>query len=75
MGKILVEYCPDGLSNIAQILIRSTITASMIAGDESTSQYAIDSIAELLEENIEMLESDLKIINKLRKEGVSFIEI
>lgn len=75
MSRILIEYQPFGLSTISKMLIRSTITASMIAGDSSTSQYDIDYIAKVLEENIEMMESDLKIINKLRKEGVSFIEI
>ena len=75
MSRILIEYQPFGLSTISKMLIRSTITASMIAGDSSTSQYNIDYIAKVLEENIEMMESDLKIINKLTKEGVSFIEI
>ena len=40
-----------------------------------TAQYEIDSVITLLEENIEMLKSDLKIIEKLKKEGVSYIEI
>ena len=79
MSRILIEYQPFGLSTISKVLIRSCITPSMIstmeAVEETTSHYDIDSIIRLLEENEKVLKSDLKIINKLRKEGVAYIEI
>ena len=82
MSRILIEYQPFGLSTISKILIRSSIPASMVSNavelglnGNDTAQYEIDSVIRLLEENIEMMKSDLEIIEKLKKEGVDYIEI
>jgi hypothetical protein len=80
--RILIEYQPFGLSTVSKILIRSCITPTMLATCNEmghvvpqTGHYDIDSVIRLLEENIEMMKTDLEIIEKLQKEGVSYIEI
>lgn len=69
MSKIIVEYMPL-ISAKAQKLIKSHVTPSMIAGDESTSQYDIDMVKECLEEY--NLTADLQMIRSLK---VHYIEI
>lgn len=79
MSRIIVEYNPP-LSVRVQKIIRNEVTASMISNDEMTSQYAIGIVRECLSEiarqNIEDFEvdSDIELINKLIREGVSFVE-
>jgi hypothetical protein len=71
MSRILIEYNPP-LSMVAQKLIRDNITESMRSNDETSAQYDIDMVAELLEEYDEY--EDLELINKFREEGVHYIE-
>jgi hypothetical protein len=71
MSRILIEYNPP-LSMVAQKLIRDNITESMRSNDETSAQYDIDMVAELLEEYDE--NEDLELINKFREEGVHYIE-
>jgi predicted house-cleaning noncanonical NTP pyrophosphatase (MazG superfamily) len=71
MSRILIEYNPP-LSMVAQKLIRDNITESMRSNDETSAQYDIDMVAELLEEYDK--HKDLELIDKLREEGVHYIE-
>jgi hypothetical protein len=71
MSRILIEYNPP-LTIVAQKLIRDNITESMRSNDETSAQYDIDMVAELLEEYDE--NEDLELINKFREEGVHYIE-
>lgn len=76
MSKIIIEYFPEGLSHRGVTIIRENISASMMSSDESTFQYEIGQCKEELETKIyENSFEDLLIINRLIKEGVSFIEI
>ena len=71
MSRIIVEYNP-ALSIKAQKLIRADVTPSMVSNDETSAQYEIDMVAELLEQYDEP--TDLKLVNELIKEGVHYIE-
>jgi predicted house-cleaning noncanonical NTP pyrophosphatase (MazG superfamily) len=71
MSRILIEYNPP-LTIVAQKLIRDNITESMRSNDETSAQYDIDMVAELLEEYDK--HKDLELIDKLREEGVHYIE-
>ena len=71
MSRIIIEYNPT-LTKKAEKLIRNNVTESMRSNDESSAQYDIDMVADLLEEYDEY--EDLVLINKIREEGVHFIE-
>ena len=71
MSRIIIEYNPK-LTKQAEKLIRNNVTESMRSNDESSAQYDIDMVADLLEEYDEY--EDLVLINKIREEGVHFIE-
>jgi len=71
MGRILIEYNPP-LSAIGTKLIEENISPSMTSNDESSHQYDIDMVAELLEENDRI--DDLTLINQYREENVNYIE-
>lgn len=71
MARILVEYNPP-ISIEAQQLIRNKVTESMRSNDETSCQYAIDMVAELLKERD--MYDDLKIVQDLINEGVDYIE-
>jgi hypothetical protein len=71
MARILVEYNPP-ISIESQQLIRNKVTESMRSNDETSCQYAIDTVAELLEERD--MYDDINIIQKLISEGVDYIE-
>ena len=71
MSRIIIEYNPQ-LSVITQKLIEANITPSMSSNDESSHQYDIDMVAELLEENNRI--DDLTIINQYREDDVNYIE-
>jgi len=73
MGKIIIEYQPSLLSNKAKHLIKAVVTPSMVAGDESTSQYHIDQCKETCEEY--NLTNDVIIINNFILDDVSYIEL
>lgn len=76
MSKIIIEYFPEGLSQQGMNLIRKNISASMMSSDESTFQYEINQVNELLESvDYEHSFKDLLLITKLLEENVSFIEI
>ena len=71
MSRIIIEYNPK-LTKRAEKLIRNNVTESMRSNDESSAQYDIDMVADLLEEYDEY--EDFELINKIREEGVHFIE-
>ena len=72
MNRILIEYNPN-LSAIGTKTIENAITPSMSSNDGSSHQYDIDMVAECLKEN--NLIDDLSTIDKLREEGVHYIEM
>lgn len=73
MSKIIIEYFPEKLSEKARKLIRTNISPSMTAHDDSSSQYAIDICKDICEEY--ELTKDVILINHLILNDVSYIEI
>lgn len=74
MSRIVIEYNPP-LSIDSQKLIRKEITPSMISHDETSCQYEINMVADLLLAQDEMAnQKDLHMINDLIIDGVSYIE-
>ena len=74
MSRIIIEYNPP-LSIDSQKLIRKEITPSMISNDETSCQYEISMVADLLLAQEEMAnQKDLQMINDLIIDGVSYIE-
>ncbi len=74
MSRIVIEYNPP-LSIDSQKLIRKEITPSMISNDETSCQYEINMVADLLLAQEEMTnQKDLHMINDLIIDGVSYIE-
>jgi hypothetical protein len=73
MNTFKVEYMPALLSPNAFAVIKQNINPSMIASDESTGQYELDTILEL--EDL-FKEQDLKILKNLKeKYNIHYIEI
>lgn len=74
MSRIIVEYNP-AISEETQTLIRNEVTPSMISNDETSCQYEISIVADVVERQGEMTNTkDLFLINDLINDGVSFIE-
>lgn len=74
MSRIIVEYNPQ-ISEETQTLIRNEVTPSMISSDETSCQYEISIVADVVERQGEMTNNkDLLLINDLINDGVSFIE-
>jgi hypothetical protein len=71
MSRIIIEYNPV-LSKESEKLIRDNVTPSMISNDESSCQYEISIVAELLSDYGETDDADY--INGLINDDVSFIE-
>lgn len=71
MARIVVEYNP-AITKESERLIRDNVTPSMISNDESSCQYEISIVAELLLEYGE--NDDADYINGLINDNVSFIE-
>lgn len=71
MARIVVEYNP-AITKESEKLIRDNVTPSMISNDESSCQYEISIVAELLLEYGE--NDDADYINGLINDNVSFIE-
>lgn len=71
MGRVIVEYNPP-LTIESQRLIRNNITPSMISNDETSSQYEISMVADILLEHEFM--HDVHKVNNLIIEGVDYIE-
>jgi hypothetical protein len=72
MSRIVIEYCPL-LSEEANVIIESNLTASMVSNDDTTKQYEIEMVRELLVEYDYFV--DIEVITKLITEGVNYIEI
>jgi len=70
MSRIVVEYNP-ALSVSAQKLIRLNVTPSMVSNDETSCQYEISQVAEILEQ---FENDDLKLVDNLMNEGVHYLE-
>jgi hypothetical protein len=74
MSKIIVEYNPP-ISVETQKLIRNEVTPSMVSNDETSGQYEISQVADVVEAQGEMTNNkDLLLINNLLFEGVHYIE-
>lgn len=71
MSRIVIEYNPT-ITKESEKLIRDNVTPSMISNDESSCQYEISIVAELLLEYGE--NDDADYINGLINDNVSFIE-
>ena len=84
MSRIIVEYNPP-ISVKTQYLIKNEITPSMISNDETSGQYDISMVKEMLQETLEGLieqkmedfglPNDIKIVDELIELGVDYIEI
>jgi hypothetical protein len=74
MSRIVVEYNP-AISVETEKLIRDNITPSMVSNDETSCQYEISMVADLLIKEDELVNvKDLHYINDLINEGVSYLE-
>ena len=73
MSRVIVEYFPDNLSDKAANLIRNSVSPSMIAHDNETSQYEISICKNICEEY--NLVKDVILINHLILNDVSYIEL
>lgn len=74
MSRIVIEYNPP-LSIESQKLIRDNITPSMISNDETSCQYEISMVDDLLLEQDDLInQKDINLINNLIIDGVSYIE-
>lgn len=74
MSRVIVEYNPP-ISRETQKVIREEVTASMISNDETSCQYEISQVADVLERLEELGNSkDLLLINDLINQGVDYIE-
>ncbi len=72
--RIIVEYNPE-ISEETKVLIRYKVTPSMISNDETSGQYEISQVADVLEELNDLgNQKDLLLINDLINEGVHYIE-
>jgi hypothetical protein len=71
MSRIIIEYNP-ALSKESERIIRDNVSHSMISNDESSCQYEISIVVELLLDYGQTDDADY--INGLINEGVSFIE-
>lgn len=71
MSKIVIEYNPS-ISIKAQKLIRDRINPSMISNDETSCQYDITVVSDLLSE-FEYTD-DYKLVSELENSGVHYIE-
>ena len=70
MSRIIVEYNPN-LSVSTRRLIATNITPSMVSNDESSSQFEISLVAQLLDE---YENEEVKLVNQLIEEGVHYLE-
>lgn len=72
--RIIVEYNPL-ISMETQKLIRREVTPSMISDDETSGQYEISQVADVVEALDDLgNQKDLFLINDLINEGVHYIE-
>lgn len=71
MSRIIVEYNPT-ISVESQKLIRDNITPSMVSNDETSCQYDISMVADLILDFDHT--KDVHYINDLINEGVHYIE-
>lgn len=76
MSRIVVEYNPP-ISYETQTLIRDEVTPSMVSNDETSCQYEISAVADVLMKLVEDdlgNRKDLFLINDLVNQGVHYIE-
>lgn len=74
MSRFIVEYNPK-ISEETQKLIRNEVTPSMISNDETSFQYEISIVADVIESRDDLAnQKDLLLINDLINDGVNFIE-
>ena len=74
MSRIVVEYNPP-ISHDTQKVIREEVTPIMVSNDETSCQYEISAVADVLID-LEKLGNtkDLFLINDLINQGVHYIE-
>lgn len=74
MSRIVVEYNPP-ISRETQKVIREEVTPSMISNDETSCQYEISAVADVLYDLDDLGNTkDLFLINDLINQGVHYIE-
>jgi len=74
MSRIVVEYNPP-ISHDTQKVIREEVTPSMVSNDETSCQYEISAVADVLIDLKELGNTkDLFLINDLINQGVHYIE-
>lgn len=74
MSRVVVEYNPE-ISSSTEQLIKDNITPSMVSHDQTSCQYEINMVADLVEAQGEMTNNkDLFLINDLINSGVHFVE-
>lgn len=74
MSRIVVEYNPP-ISHDTQKVIREEVTPIMVSNDETSCQYEISAVADVLIDLEELGNTkDLFLINDLINQGVHYIE-
>lgn len=74
MSRVIVEYNPP-ISSETQKVIREGVTPSMISNDETSCQYEINAVADVLIALEDLGNTkDLFFINDLIIQGVDYIE-
>jgi len=73
MAKFTTYYNP-GLSSGCMQKIREYVTPSMVSIDETSGQYCISMITELLDSEIINDDDDIKLISKYIKDKIDYLE-
>jgi hypothetical protein len=73
MAKFTIYYNP-GLSSDCIQKIREHVTPSMVSLDETSAQYCISMITELLDSEIINDDDDIKLISKYIKDKINYLE-
>lgn len=75
MGNYIVNYGTP-ISQDLKTSIRDNISPAMVSEDDSTAQYDLDYVLDVIKDDvIEADEKDQKLLKDLSKERVCYIEI
>jgi hypothetical protein len=72
MSRIIIEYNPT-ITKLGEKIIRDNVSPSMVSNDESSCQYEISIVANVLSDHGCI--DDLIYINNLIIDDVDFIEL
>lgn len=73
MAKFIIYHLPRLSSGCIQ-KIREHVTPSMVSIDETSGQYCIGMITELLDSEIITDDDDIKLISKYIKDKIDYLE-